>query len=222
MHSGRGVGAIAAAFDMQGMYTDGGNLYGYLGSNPWTRSDVLGLSWDPFDDMDRIVAEMTGARAAFAQSLGRDAVAAGLVAANIMTFLPFPGTAVLGELAKAALGGQSMRMALLNSATGLVPGGKLLGKLGSWLGGVGTSAWSAAKHYAGKTGVLRGRGSNNLVDRAGDFLDRKPGLACGCFAAGTMVWTAFGQVPIEHITPGTLVWSQDEDGSGGYGLSVVT
>lgn len=40
--------------DMRTMYGDGMNLYEYLGSNPLTRSDPMGLSWDPFDMVDEI------------------------------------------------------------------------------------------------------------------------------------------------------------------------
>ncbi|MBX3110322.1 MAG: hypothetical protein KF743_14165 [Fimbriimonadaceae bacterium] len=38
-----GMGALVAAFDVQGLYGDGMNLYAYLGSNPWMRADPLGL-----------------------------------------------------------------------------------------------------------------------------------------------------------------------------------
>ncbi|MBX3110312.1 MAG: HNH endonuclease [Fimbriimonadaceae bacterium] len=46
---GRGMGALVAAFDVQGLYGDGMNLYEYLGSSPWNSSDPLGLyEWDDF------------------------------------------------------------------------------------------------------------------------------------------------------------------------------
>ncbi|MEM8757814.1 MAG: polymorphic toxin-type HINT domain-containing protein [Planctomycetota bacterium] len=92
--------------------------------------------------------------------------------------------------------------------------GSLTRRLGSWLGGVGTSAWSAAKHYAGKGKFLRGKGSNNLVDRAGSFLNRKASTALKgscCFVAGTVVWTASGQLPIEHVQVGHLVLSKHHE-----------
>lgn len=40
--------------DLRTMYGDGMNLYEYLGSNPMTRHDPLGLSWDPFEMVDEI------------------------------------------------------------------------------------------------------------------------------------------------------------------------
>ncbi len=42
-YHGRGMGDVDAAFSMEALYGDGGNLYQYLGSNTWTRSDPLGL-----------------------------------------------------------------------------------------------------------------------------------------------------------------------------------
>ena len=45
-HSGRGMGAIALALSAEDRYGDGHNLYEYLGSNPWTRRDPLGLWLD--------------------------------------------------------------------------------------------------------------------------------------------------------------------------------
>ncbi len=53
-YHGRGLDAIVAAFDVQGLYGDGMNLYEYLGSSPWGRRDPLGLSWDPFDMVDYV------------------------------------------------------------------------------------------------------------------------------------------------------------------------
>jgi len=42
---GRGVAVLVKGFDIEGRYGDGANLYGYLGSNPWERSDPSGLEW---------------------------------------------------------------------------------------------------------------------------------------------------------------------------------
>jgi len=39
------IAAVAAAFDLEGLFGDGANLYEYLGSNPWRRSDPGGLNW---------------------------------------------------------------------------------------------------------------------------------------------------------------------------------
>lgn len=77
-------------------------------------------------------------------------------------------------------------------ALGVVPGGKLAhmfakSGLGSFIGKIGSSAWSSAKHYAGKAGSALGKGARGLVDRAGQFLRRKPPSVCNCFAAATLV-----------------------------------
>jgi len=43
--------------DARMLYADGMNRYEYLGSNPITRSDPSGLSWDPFELVDQIGLE---------------------------------------------------------------------------------------------------------------------------------------------------------------------
>ena len=96
-------------------------------------------------------------------------------------------------------------------ALGVVPGGKLAhmfakSGLGSFIGKIGSSAWSSAKHYAGKAGSALGKGARGLVDRAGQFLRK----SCGCFESGTVVWTLRGHVPIEQVTADDFVFAQDE------------
>lgn len=77
------------------------------------------------------------------------------------------------------------------------------------MGRIGASAWSAAKQYAGTFGRAIFRAYNymsfGLAERALKFLTR----ACGCFEAGTPVWTARGRVPIEQIQDGDLVFARD-------------
>ncbi|MFG0243500.1 MAG: polymorphic toxin-type HINT domain-containing protein [Phycisphaerales bacterium JB054] len=208
MH-GRGLGAVSLAFDLEGLYGDGGNLYEYLGSNPWMRSDPLGLSWDPFDMVDEYLAESTGARTAFLNQLGQDAKAIAIVGATIASYLPVPIVGSLGDMALYALGEQTGEELAVGLAIGMIPGGKLLGGLGKFLGKIGGSAWSAAKHYAGKfgRGVLRSAGEKALAlgERALEFVRRKPSAACGCFTAATLVWTPAGAVPIDQITEGAIV-----------------
>jgi hypothetical protein len=76
IYHGRGVGAIALAFSMEEMYGDGLNVYEYLGSNPWNRTDRIGLSWDPsFSIVDDYIAADAGSRAAFLQAVGMSAKA---------------------------------------------------------------------------------------------------------------------------------------------------
>ena len=88
--NGRGMSAMAAAFSIEDRYSDGPNLYEYLGSNPWGRSDPLGLSWDPFDMVDEYLAESTGAQAAFLTQLGQNAKAVAVVAVAPRNTLPLP------------------------------------------------------------------------------------------------------------------------------------
>ncbi len=90
MH-GRGLGALSLAFDMQGLYSDGGNLYEYLGSNPWTRSDVLGLSSDdPFDIVDEFMIEHEISKALFLRTIGAGVQAFAAITYTIVSMVPVP------------------------------------------------------------------------------------------------------------------------------------
>jgi hypothetical protein len=153
-YHGRGLDAIVVAFSVEEMYGDGSNLYEYLGSNPWLRSDPLGLSWDPFSMVDDFVNEHCGSAAAFLSQLGQHIKAAAVVAATIASYLPFPAANIAGELALAALGEKSWDEAMASIAMGLVPGSKIFSALKKSqavtvaVGGIGSSAFSAAGHYA--------------------------------------------------------------------------
>ncbi|MCW5757950.1 MAG: hypothetical protein KIT54_12005 [Phycisphaeraceae bacterium] len=211
---GRGFAAVSLAFSMEDLYGDGMNLYEYLGSNPWSRSDPLGLSWDPFSIVDDFLAERAGGSAALLSALGQETKAAAVVAATIASFLPFPFVGNIGELALFALGESSEGELAVAMALGVVPGGKLAhlfakSGLGSFIGKIGASAWSSAKHYAGKAGSALGRRAGGLVDRARGFEPRKPPGSC-CFTAGTVVWTIFGLIPIEQVVVGDIILTRDE------------
>jgi len=45
--------AAADDFDVQALYSDGMNLYEYLGANSWNRSDPMGLFYNPLDPVDQ-------------------------------------------------------------------------------------------------------------------------------------------------------------------------
>jgi hypothetical protein len=195
------------------MYGDGANLYQYLGSNPWQRHDPLGTSWDPFEMVDEVLAERAGAASSLLSALGQSARSAAVIAATIASYLPFPVAGLAGEMALVALGEESMDDMATGVAIGLIPGGKLLGGLGKAMSGlgrlvgkIGSSAWSAAKHYAGKFVSFLADKVGGLFGRAFAFLRK----ACTCFDAGTPVWTMRGQVPIEQVHVGDLVVAQNE------------
>ncbi|QYK49748.1 MAG: Hint domain-containing protein [Phycisphaeraceae bacterium] len=223
VYHGKGVGALALAFSAEDMYGDGMNLYEYLGSNPWNRSDPLGLSWDPFDMVDEFLAEDAGSKAAFMQAIGMSAKATAVLAATIASYLPIPGLASAGDLALFALGEQGAGATAVALGMGIIPGGKLAklfatSKIGKLLGGVASSAWNGAKHYASKAGAMLLSGARNgllgpggtMLARAADWIKRKPAAACGCFAAGTLVWTTLGQIPIEDVRIGDQVITLNE------------
>lgn len=49
------------------LYGNGRNLFAYQGSNPASRLDPTGLVYDPFEDVDALIWELTGGRAAAAE-----------------------------------------------------------------------------------------------------------------------------------------------------------
>ncbi|MCL4742682.1 MAG: hypothetical protein KJZ54_10820 [Phycisphaerales bacterium] len=104
VHHGRGMAAIVMAFDVEGLYGDGGNLYEYLGSNPWMRFDPMGLSWDPFDMVDEYLAEDAASKAAFLDRVVGGAHTAAYLTAYVMSWLPIPTAAIAGEVALAIMG----------------------------------------------------------------------------------------------------------------------
>ena len=120
---GRGLGAISIAFSMEGMYGDGLNLYQYLGSNPWTNSDPLGLSSDPFDIVDDFLATRAASASGLMSKLGQSANSVAIVSAYMVAMIPVPGISFVGELGLVALGEQSIEEALMWGALGVVPGG---------------------------------------------------------------------------------------------------
>ena len=206
---GDGMGALAIAFSMEGMYGDGLNLYQYVGSNPWTRSDPLGLNWG--DDIESLMDELTGGRSEALSQLGTDAEAAAIVAARIMSMLPIPFAGVARDLALYALGDRSGGEMAAALALGIIPGGKLGGKLFKSIGGVAGSALSASMQMAKAGGSKLLQGTKDLAGRAAAFVRRKPGSACGCSTAATMVWTAHDMVPIAEIEEGQVVYAARED-----------
>ncbi|MCE7974373.1 MAG: hypothetical protein DYG92_08660 [Leptolyngbya sp. PLA1] len=210
-YNGRGIAALAVAFDLSQRYGDGSNLYEYLGSNPWNRSDPMGLSWDPFDMVDELIAEHAASGAALLSAVGSGAKAAAVLAAHIATYLPFPAANIAGELALVALGEQDMQTAAVAIGMGLVPFGKLLGPafktVGKFIGRAASSVWNAAKHYAPKAiRWLWNHSSIGLMHRAVTWLAK----GCGCFEEGTHVQTSRGLVPIDQLCESDEVFAQDE------------
>ena len=227
-YNGRGTAAIALAFSFEGMYGDGFNLYQYLGGNPLLRRDPMGLSYDPFDMLDDFMAEYLGSASAFLSQLGQDVQAAAVVGLNVLSMMPFPGVSIVGDVGLYLAGEQGLAMTVGMIALGLVPGGKLIGKavgkVGPVIANLGAKAWKYATAYAVQFGgaVLRGGARlgrwaggmiGSLANRVGSVLRRKPPELCGCFVAGTLVWTASGAVPIEELRPDDYVLAAPDDSS---------
>jgi hypothetical protein len=193
MH-GRGLGSLSLAFDLEGLYGDGGNLYEYLGGNPWQRSDVLGLSWDPFDLVDDYLAEDAGSKAAFFERVIGTARAAAYIGAVIVSTLPIPLPAsVVADIGASALEGHvSPQLRQFRRILGFAS----LAALGSTITKVGYHAFKAAAAYVAKHGWKRAlfdATGLGLAWRAHQWIVRKALKgACGCFTAATLVWTPAG------------------------------
>lgn len=215
-YHGRGIGATLAAFSMEDMYGDGMNLYEYLGSNPVNRSDPMGLSWDPFGAVDDFLAESAGSTAAFMERITGGMQVAAYVGAVMASMLPFPVTAIAADLGASYLengGGMPPQLVAARKLLGYAN----LAVMGAFVGKVAYSATKTAIKYL-MTHGLRGTVKNliaagkGFASKAWNWLKRKehvPG-SCGCFVAGTLVWTAVGLVPISEIQVGDEVFAEDE------------
>ncbi|MBX3408093.1 MAG: hypothetical protein KF869_15160, partial [Phycisphaeraceae bacterium] len=223
---GRGMGALVAAFDVQGLYGDGMNLYEYAGSNPWIRADPLGLSWDPFSMVDEYLAEDAGSKAAFLERVIGGARIYAYVGATLLSMLPFPVISNAAALGAAALEGDvPPELALAGKILGYVS----LGAISLTISKVAFSASRTAlrlyqQHgFRGAVGQVYQNGIG-LAKRAHAWVKAKiatlRGKACGCFTAATLVWTATGPVPISEIEIGDKVIAQNEV-TGEYSLREV-
>lgn len=187
--NGEGLDTQTNSFDLGAHYRDGLNPYLYQKANPFGR-DPLGL-YDPFDQMDEIVSEMYGERAAFlaaiTSAVGQAVDVAKTVATFAVSFLP-GGDAIL-LLAKLASGEPIELEDILSAGLSLV-GGAIVGKL------IGHTLKLAGK-YAAK-GARLSKGIAKGLKIAESCLTS--------FAAGTMVLMADGTLkPIEQVVYGDQV-----------------
>ncbi|MBX3378439.1 MAG: hypothetical protein KF678_15705, partial [Phycisphaeraceae bacterium] len=207
-YGGRGAAALSIAFGLEGHYGDGLNVYEYLGSNPWNRSDPMGLSWDPFSMVDEYLAEDAGSKAAFLERISGGMQAAAFVGSLILSQLPFPVAMVAGELGAAALeGGVSPELRALKKVLGEVNLARLMISVGK----VAIHAAVSAIKYVVSHGlraiwnVARRLNPLSLAKQAWNAL-----RGCGCFTHGTLVWTLRGLIPIEEVVEGDMVVSWDD------------
>jgi hypothetical protein len=213
-YGGRGAAALSIAFGLEGHYGDGMNAYEYLGSNPWNRSDPMGLSWDPFSMVDDYIGEHAGSVAAMMERITGGLKAAAFVGSLILSQLPFPIAMAAGEIGQAALEGHvGPEMKALQKYLGYAA----IGAVVLTVGKVAVSAAVTAIKYVWKYGLfgaVRNLWSSavSLAKRAWNWRERKrhiPGT-CGCFAAKTLVWTMAGLVPIDQVKVGDMVVARDD------------
>jgi hypothetical protein len=96
-YHGEAPDAISILIDANRRAGDGLNLFGYLGQNPLSRSDPMGLSWDPFDDMVYdFVATNAAQQAAFMEQLRGGFNSAAHLAWQVAQLHPAVGVAVAG------------------------------------------------------------------------------------------------------------------------------
>jgi hypothetical protein len=197
--NGRGMGALAVAFDMQTRYGDGANLYQYLGSSPWQQFDPMGLFFgdamsagvdgygsdrgiaDPFDMVDEYIAEDYGAKAAWLGNIMKNAEAGLDVLWTGLQMLPVVGQAA--SIYKIANG-----TATFWDYVGLVP---VAGRGMQYASKLVSSYTRSARTYS-------------LTNRIIQAL---------CFSAGTLVTQADGsQVEIDKLRVGqsVLAWHDYE------------
>jgi hypothetical protein len=226
-YSGRVMGAIALAFSMEDRFGDGANLYQYIGSNPWTGSDPMGLfagayarwesggggSNDPFRMVDEFIAEDMASKAAFLGQVGQGAKAAAYVGLMIVSMLPMPVTSIAADLGLEALEADGEIPPSLVAARKIM-GVASLGRLAFTLGKFAVKGVMIAAQYIRKHGMrlLRGAiewGSGyGLAKKAVQYLARKM-KGCGCFSRETLVWTTLGLMPIGDVQVGALVLTLD-------------
>ena len=195
---GVATSAFEATVKVQTRLGDGLNLFGYLGSNPLTRDDPMGLSWDPFDDMvDDFLITNAASTAAFMGQLRSGFNTTAHITWQIAQL--HPAVAIAASAYQISTNGFS-----LSAVASAVPGaaaGKILMKAGAALasaraayattGRVGKAARVAkakstlpadfhggAKTYSlyvgyDNAGSLKYVGITNNVDRRQDEWDRK-------------------------------------------------
>jgi len=153
-HSGRGIGAVAAAFDLMQSFDDGANLYQYLRGSPWGGHDALGLQTDPFDMVNDFAAARASDHSTALRDFGRALHESAAVWANVITMLPIPIVASSGEIALWLLGKQGLGATAAWAAIDLVPFAKLGLKNTKWGVRIAQAIFGSAK--GGKRASLVG------------------------------------------------------------------
>ena len=173
---------LLGGLEPQSHFTDGMNLYVYLGDNPLSRLDALGLSWGYEDEIDDSIADRTGQALYSLATLNEGARWASIglnTAVNIAAgFLPGSGLYEAFNSVQVLASGRGGFWDAMNIAMAAFP------------------LMKAGKAVLG----LRSMGRARMWGLA----------ACNCFVAGTLVCTPDGDMPIESVLPGDIVLTQPE------------
>jgi hypothetical protein len=193
--NGEALNVLFGALNVQDHYGDGASLYAYQASNPVNRLDALGL--DLGDDIDDLVADMNGERAAagaaVAAQMGQIFNTAAFLGQMAFSFMPGADAIKLVYLITQGRAGDIGWKDVLGAGLSLSgPLGKIAGRFGGML-----------IHYAG-------RGLAGKMVRSGDDVVRAFGKACNCFVSATLVDTQDGMRPIESICVGDQVLTKPD------------
>ncbi len=158
-------------FDLATLYGNGANVYQYLGSSPWGRSDPLGLSWDPFDMVDDYLIEDAASKAAFLERVIGSVHTAAYVTTWLASWIPGP----IGIIAGVANGMMGVPSSLEGTAALSIMSATEKVALGVNMGRFASSLLRAGTHYArhhgtrSATGVLSSNGVARRINTwAGD------------------------------------------------------
>jgi len=229
-YHGRGIGAVVAAFSAEQMYGDGGNLYGYLGSNPWDRSDPMGLAYDPFDMVDDYLIESISQQIAFGEAARGYWTQVGITA---LSLVPIVGSVIAGnEIGQRLARGEDLQaLDYVTIGAHFLPLGGAIAQVGSYAAARLIQRTENALARLRFRYAQRGARGSGLVAEEFNSL-RVSGNASGCFrcmAGETEVWTPGGAVLLKAVSVGQLVMTAG-DGAidpvtgdhGNYGPEDVT
>lgn len=186
-------------FSTEAHYSDGLNRFAFARLNPILGGDPSGLVYDPFEEVDAVLADIAGERAATASavmsyigSTYNTALALGKI---VWSMVPFSGTI---NLTVALARGDEVTADMIFDAVG----DALI---------FGRAALSFARN-AGKYASRSARLEENM-DRNSRGLAVIKGATCNSLASGTLIETPSGDVPIEVLQVGDWILARHQSDS---------
>ncbi len=187
-------------------FVDGPNLYAYVQQNPWSKFDPDGLFWSAivtagfaaYDTYKYATGKMSGSEYAGAMALN--------------------GAALLADVSTGGMGG-GLAVRALNAGVKVAKVVDKADTIHSTINGAirtGEAIANGDGTGALVNGVLTAVGAKQMGGGKADApkieASARPEAGIGCFAAGTLVATPKGNLPIENIEEGDIVYAWSEDG----------